>query len=156
MGRAFRLTKDDCPGWASSPHSRKTGAIIGHGKTRGFTLIELMVALAVLAVVAATVYTRGGESIRQLTTIEERIIARMIAENEIAEFRLERNARTEPQPASTQRRRIEFAGRNWEVVRDVSATNHTLLQRMEISVYHAPRELGEDPIDLLVTYVGLH
>jgi prepilin-type N-terminal cleavage/methylation domain-containing protein len=54
-------------GWPV-PHERATQRV----NERGFTLIELLIAVAIFAVVAVTVYTRSGDSIRQLGALEER------------------------------------------------------------------------------------
>ena len=38
---------------------------------RGFSLLELMVALAILAIVATSVYSRGGDAAVQLHGLEQ-------------------------------------------------------------------------------------
>ena len=55
---------------------------------RGFTLLELMLALAVLSIVAVAVLGRGAETVRTLTGLEERTLALWVAENELARLRL--------------------------------------------------------------------
>ena len=68
------------------PHERATPRV----NARGFTLIELLIAVAIFAVVALTVYTRSGDSIRQLGALEERTLALWVAENELATLRMSR------------------------------------------------------------------
>lgn len=55
---------------------------------RGFTLLELMLALAVLSIVAVAVLGRGAETVRTLSGLEERTLAQWVAENELARLRL--------------------------------------------------------------------
>ena len=57
---------------------------------RGFTLLELMIALAVLAIVSMAVFDGGSDRIAQLRGMEQRTLARWIAENEVAKARLQR------------------------------------------------------------------
>lgn len=59
-------------------------------RTGGFTLLELMIALAVLATVAMAVYGSGSDRVRQLYSMEQRTLARWTAENHLAKLRLQR------------------------------------------------------------------
>lgn len=143
---------------------------------RGFTLLELMVALAVLAVVSIAVLGRGGDAAYQLHGLEERTLARWVAENEIAKLRLERRvqaarggraaARDEAGEAGQDgaklagsRALVTYGERAWRVVVEADSTAHPLLQRVEVSVF-ATGEGGAttaaNPTDVLTAFVGLH
>ena len=54
-----------------------------HG--RGFTLIEVLVALVILALVLATSHRLLGQGARQLTAAEDAVIAAMLAQSKIEE-----------------------------------------------------------------------
>ena len=56
--------------------------------SKGFTLLELLIAVAVFAVVAVTVYTRSGDTLVQLQMLEQRTLASWIAQNELALARI--------------------------------------------------------------------
>ena len=143
---------------------------------RGFTLLELMVALAVLAVVSIAVLGRGGDAAYQLHGLEERALARWVAENEIAKMRLERRvqaARAERGAVADdaggagqgaadlagRRGLVTYGERAWRVVVEAESTTHPLLQRVEVSVF-ATGEGGTttatSPTDVLTAFVGLH
>ena len=57
---------------------------------RGFTLLELLIALAIRRSSRRRCFSRGGDTVRQLYGMEQRTLARWVAENEVAEMRLER------------------------------------------------------------------
>ena len=76
---------------------------------RGFSLLELLVALAVLAIVSIAIFGQGGDAARQLGGLEQRTLARWVAENEVARMRLERWRADKEQRVAIRRDRV--AGR---------------------------------------------
>ncbi len=129
----------------------------GREPSRGFTLIELMVALVVIATVATTVYVSGSDTIGQIAILERRTLARWVAENEIERARLARHAAGEeavPLASGTTRRRVTLGGRDWSVVATVSGTSHPWLRRVEYSVFAV--EEGEEfgPVDEVTAFIG--
>ena len=121
---------------------------------RGFTLIELMVALAVVAIVATTVIVRGGETAAQTYSLERRALARWALENEVERARLQQMVNRDPLPAGTKRRRVNLGSREWLIVEDIFATSHPSLSRIEYSVFSLEdgREVG--PVDTMTTFIG--
>lgn len=124
----------------------------------GFTLIELMVALAVVAVVGATVYLRGGETIAQLHTIERRTLAHMVAQNEIQRTHLaQRRARaTRPAGVGAAQRRVTLAGRDWMVQTTPYQTDHPTLQRVRFDVSAIEGERTVGPVERITAFIGRH
>ena len=122
----------------------------------GFTLIELMVALAVVAIVATTVLVRGGETAAQTHSMERRAIARWVAENEIERTRLLQMVSPAPLSGGTHRRRVTLGTREWLVEENVIETSHPWLWRVEYAVFAIEdgREVG--PIDTLTAFIGEH
>jgi len=119
---------------------------------RGFTLIELLIAVAVFAVVAVTVYTRSGDSIRQLEALEERTLALWVAENELATLRASRSNSDTPMPTGTVGRQVAMGGREWRVDVKISDTTNPWLRRADIQVAHA--ETPETSLESLTGFVG--
>ena len=121
---------------------------------RGFTLIELMVALAVVAIVATTVLVRGGETAQQTYALERRALARWALENEVERARLRQVVNRDTLSAGTKRRRVNLGSREWLIVENIFATSHPSLSRIEYSVFSLEdgREVG--PIDTLTTFIG--
>ena len=125
-------------------------------RNRGFSLLELMVAVAVLAIVAITVLGRNGDTIAQLYTLERRTQAHWVLTNQLAKIRLEQMVERNPIRLGTQRERSVLGNRTWEVVATAEQTSHPAVRRLEMSVYLVTDGGEEGPIDTLVAFVGEH
>lgn len=96
----------------------------------GFSLIELLVALAVLALVVAGLLNLAGESIRTAAHVEERTLAGIAADNLAAEAMF-----AEPATLASPAQGIErIGGRQFRWRRSASATGEEGLLRVEIVV----------------------
>jgi len=119
---------------------------------RGFTLIELLIAVAVFAVVAITVYTRSGDTIRQLGALEERTLALWLAENELAMLRISRANTDAAIPTGDVARQVTMGGRDWRVEVRTSDTTSPLLRRADVTV--ALADAPSTPLQSLTGFVG--
>ena len=117
---------------------------------RGFSLVELLVALTVLAVVSVTVFARGGDTLAQLHGLEQRTLARWVAENEVSRMRLDREATLR---AGNRSARVDVGGRSWRVETTLRATDYDGL--WQVTVETRPVE-GGGTVDTLVAFVGEH
>lgn len=120
-------------------------------RTHGFTLVEVIVALAVVAIgllaLAATVanYTRQAEG------MEARSIATWIAADRLAEFRLQPGFPDAGEQDGTQL----VAGRDWAWRAVISpAPGESDLRRIDVAV--APADDPEHPAVVLTGFIGRH
>lgn len=118
---------------------------------RGFSLVELLVALTVLAVVSMTVFARGGDTLNQLYSLEDRTLARWVAENHVAVMRLERDG--EPVRTGRTTTRVDLGERSWRVAATVEATPNPELWQVTVEV-HTVREDDAGPVDTLTAFLG--
>jgi general secretion pathway protein I len=105
--------------------------------TFGFTLIEVMVALMVVALGMTAVIQAVGDTASNSAYMREKTIAHWIAMNKVTEVRL---LPTAPKIAKTSDD-IEMAGRTWRWTMDVQATPVESVRRIDITV--RPKEAGE-------------
>lgn len=99
-------------------------------KSRGFTLLEVLVALTIVAFSLTAVAASMSQMIDAATTMRERTYASWIAQNKIAEIRL---ANTVPDVGSSSGE-IEFGNTDWEWRVVISESGIEDFQRIDVSV----------------------
>ena len=87
-------------------------------RARGFTLIEVMVALVIAALALVAVMASISQMVDAGTAMRDRTYAVWIAQNKITEMRL---ANVEPEVSETSGE-VEFAGLEWAWTANVSET----------------------------------
>lgn len=110
-------------------HASKSGQV--RRRQQGFTLLEVMIALAILAVASAGLVTAAGGYIKQSQRLEDKVFAAWAAENWLNELRLADSA---PEVGELQAQ-AEMAGRQWLLSAQVTRTSAEQLSRLEIKVY---------------------
>ena len=114
---------------------------------RGFTIIEVMVALAIVAFSLTAVAAGVGQMIDTANAMRERSYASWIAQNKIAEMRL---ANVIPE-VSTTSGEVEFAGTEWAWEAEVSETGVENLFRVDVSISYPG---ADDAIRTVTGFVG--
>ena len=102
-------------------------------RNRAFTLIEVMVALAIIALSLTAVAAKMGRMIDTSNSMQERTYASWIAQNKITEMRLE-NVLPE---ATTTSGDVEYANRNWRWRAVVTETGIENLFRVDVEITSA-------------------
>ena len=100
-------------------------------KNKGFSLIEVMVALVVVAVALGGVVTTVGSMARNQTIIGERTFARWVAANQIATAQIERQF---PDSGKLVTGASEMAGAEWQWEQKIIETLNEDVRRIEVTV----------------------
>lgn len=99
----------------------------------GFTLVEVLVAVAVVALAVTTVLVSMMRQIDGTTYLREKMIAHWVAENEL-ELALLRNAHSNQLPQNKQEGSTEMAGSTWYWRAEPKRTSAQGFIQLEISV----------------------
>ena len=101
-------------------------------RCRGFTLIEVMVALTIVALSLTAVAASMNQMIDAANVMRERTYASWIAQNKIAEMRL---TNTVPD-VSTTSGEVDYANSTWSWRAVVSETGIENFMRVDVSISH--------------------
>jgi general secretion pathway protein I len=114
---------------------------------RGFTLIEVMVALAIISLSLTAVAAKMSRMIDTSNSMRERTYASWIAQNKITELRL---ANIIPEVTSTSGE-IDYANSTWSWRAVVSESGVENLYRVDVSVAYAG---SDDTIRTVTGFIG--
>jgi len=117
-------------------------------RPRGFTLIEVLAALVIVALGMLGVIEAVTQTARNGTYLRDKTLAHWIAMNLVTEQRLRPN----PPDVTKSSDELEFAGQRWRWTMVVTQTQVDSLRRMDISVRRA--EAPED--SSLTTLTGFY
>ena len=99
-------------------------------RPRGFTLIEVLVALAVAALGLAAVLSVVSNSARDAAALRERTLASWIAINRLTEVRLATNMPAVDRTTGE----LDYAGGHWKWEQTVTQTDVPTLRRIDVRV----------------------
>ncbi len=131
--------------FSATRHGSKT--IYRH--QRGFTLLEVMVALAVLAIVMGAMIKVTDSYAFNAGYLQEKTLAQWIAENKAVEYQL----KNEFPAVGSKEGEVEMVKVDWQWRVKVSTTDDSRLRRLDISVALKNGDL-DTPITTLVAFVG--
>ncbi len=97
----------------------------------GFTLIEVLVALVILAITMAAISRTAGSSIRHVDALRARVVADWVAQNRLALHQ----ARGDWLPTGIQTGEEAQAGQTYPWREEVVATPNPTLRRIVVNVY---------------------
>lgn len=117
-------------------------------KTLGFTLIEVMLALAVFSIAGIALLSASSNNARNIGHLESTMFASWVASNQLVAANLE----TKWPPKNNLRGEVELGGRAWFWRQKVTKTTDKNMRAIMMEV-----RLNEDdelPVSSLTTYVS--
>ena len=122
--------------------------IIRRDKQQGFTLLEVLIALAVLAIALAAAIKSVSSHVSNLVYLKERSLAHWVGLNALTELRV-----SGQWPSSGDIKGDEsMAGREFQWVITVTEVEGGDVRRLDVRV--TPEEDDERPLSTMIAYVG--
>ena len=117
--------------------------------TKGFTLIEVLAALAIFSTVFVALMMQSSRMLSWQSGIDHRVLAMTVAQNHLAAIRVER----EWPNLGTTEYDVKQAGLEWRLTTEVKSTPYKDLRKVSIRVFE---EDGENSLVSIDTFVGEH
>lgn len=123
---------------------------IGRAAGRGFTLVEVLVALMVVALGLAALMTAVSGAARTSGFLRDKTVAQWIAMNRIAEVRLTVNRTGETHDTGE----IDFANRHWHYDTRYFDTSVTGMKRIVVRVWAGDAKTKSNPVAESTSFLG--
>lgn len=110
----------------------------------GFTLIEVLVALVIVAVGMSALMGALSSSARSVTYMQDKTFAEWVALNKIANVRLSLQAPGQLPPTGKTTGDVDYAGRGWHWRQDIVASQVPGIERIDVKVRPKELKAGDD------------
>lgn len=117
-------------------------------QNKGFTLLEVLVAMAILAISLGALVKASGDSALNAAYLRDKTLAHWVAQNKAVELQLRKQW---PQPGILSGTE-EMADREWYWEVSVKETTDEYVRNMTISVRAGPEQ--ESPLTSLISYLA--
>ena len=118
---------------------------------RGFTLVEMMVAIAILAISAMIIYSSNSSAIRHQLSLEETTIGHWLLLNEIEEEKINRVVESEEEDGVTTEKHMSIGDKTYRIIREPLETDSDLVELIEFSIELIDPLTGNHLIDRITT-----
>lgn len=110
-----------------------------HRAAKGFTLLEVLVALAVFAVAAIALMRVSESQLRLSSKLEDKTFAHWIALNMISEMQSNQDWPS----IGEQTGKVAMVGREWKVIVNTKSTPINRVRRIDVAVGIAPKDFTD-------------
>ena len=113
--------------------------------TQGFTLLEVLIALAVLALSMGAVIKATSDYTGNQSYLRDRTLAMWVARNVLVRFQIEGEWLSVGERKGTE----EMGNQEWRWMTRISQTEEAELRRLDVEVYPVDSDDDENPVSVL-------
>lgn len=117
---------------------------------QGFSLLEVLLALFIVALVIGMATQVAGTSIRNTTMLQETTFARWVGFNQIEMYKIKK-ANNET-PAAQEEGDEEMGNMTWHWVREVGNSSAADIAEIKVKVYREGQQNDQDPVATVKGY----
>lgn len=121
---------------------------------RGFTLIEMLIAVVIIGTVGTAIATAIGGVANQTFSLERKTVANWVASNHITQIRIAQRVDAKVLSEGKINTQVFMAQRQWEIETITQTTDHPWLRRLEVDVYEIAEGERKGPYDHLTAFIG--
>ena len=99
-------------------------------KQKGFTLLEVLAALAIVAIALTALFSALTQGTKLTSRVEERMVGNWVASNTLTEIKIF----TRWPQIGERKLDVEMAGRIWYVIQNIKSTEDENVRRIEVEV----------------------
>lgn len=118
---------------------------------RGFTLVEMMVAIAILAISAMLIYSSNSNAIRHQLVLEETTIGHWLLLNAIEEEKINRVVSPELATEPIESKTVDFGHKRYLITRNSLETDNDDVELVDFSIELIDPDTGDHLIDHITT-----
>lgn len=122
--------------------------MISRRSQRGFTLLEVLVAMAVISIALTAIIKTGSDTTANTAYLKQKTYAHWVAMNRMSELQAEKTWPSVGTDSDT----VEMMGQEWEWTQTTTETVEPNLRRVEVSVIFADGGDEDFPLVKMIAF----
>lgn len=129
----------------------KTQFLKVYQSIKGFTLLEVMVALVFFSLIGMILQQVTASTVNQYLAVRYKMFSSWLAENKLTELQLSKSLPS----AKEYKEDVEFANEEWQIISKVIKTENPDINKVDVEIYHIDASSNDKNKKLTLTgFIG--